>query len=160
MEIWQIISSIASAIAAGIAGFAAWQAIKLHKEQQILSKTIHDQQILLSRRQLLLPLWDYLDDLADIDTSEPVWEDVRKASNILELVAVCWEGQMIDEYVIRRFFAMTYIEFYEKIGQCLKPPANFPMDGPAMLRNSPATIRLYKLLIDEHAERNKILPIQ
>ena len=159
MEVWQIISTIVSALAAGIAGFAAWKAIDIHKEQQKLSKSIHNQQLLLAQRQLLLPMWEYLDDLSNIDPSNPVWEDVRIASNTLELVSVCWEGQMIDEAVLRRFFDTTFIEFYENIQQCVNPPSNVQMDGHALLRNSPATRRLYQYLVKEISERDKINPL-
>lgn len=159
MEILQIISSIASAIGVVIAAIAAAQAVRLHKEQQHLNKVIHNQQLLLSRRQLLLPLWEHLRNLADINPSNIVWEDVRKSFNLLELVAVSWEGQLIDEDVMRRFFSMTYIEIYEKIERCINPPSNFPMDGPSMIRNSPATQRLYRLLVEELTEKGKLKPI-
>jgi hypothetical protein len=156
---WQIISSLAAALGTVIAAIALYQSIRIHSKQSELNKSIHDQQTLLARRQLLLPLWGYLNDLADINPLKPVWEDVRKAANILELVSICWEGQMIDEFVMRRFFSMTFIETYDKINRCVNPPENFPYDGPAILRSSPATIRLYEMLKREYAEQGAISPL-
>lgn len=156
---WDIITSVATAAATVAAIIAIWQGFRIHKQQHELSKTIHKQQTLLARRQLLLPLWDHLDGLADINSAKPVWEDVRKAANILELVAVSWEGQLIDEDVIRRIFSITFIEMYDKIKQCTNAPSNFPMDGPEMLRNSPATTRLYQQLMDEHVKHNQLTPL-
>lgn len=168
---WTIISSVAAAIGVLVAGFAAYQStrihrqqqaltIAIHEQQQLMTKTIHDQQTLLAQRQLLLPLYGHLDKLADINPSNPVWEDVRNAANILELVAICWEGGLIDSDVLRRVFEDTFMEFYEKIGRCVDPPPNFPADGPTMLRNSPATRQLYLLLSKETAERGTIPPIK
>jgi len=156
---WNIIIAGATTVATIAAIIAIFQGISIHRQQQVLSKEIHEQQILLARRQLLLPLWDHLDGLADINSDDPVWEEVRNAANILELVAVSWEGQLIDEDIIRRIFSMTFVKTYDKIKQCTNAPINFPMDGPEMLRNSPSTTKLYQQLVTEHINHNKLTPL-
>jgi hypothetical protein len=148
MDSGVIISAIGQAVSAFIAAVAIYQTVRLHKKQ-----------ILLEQRQLLLPLWSYLQALNDIDPSEPVWIDVIKAVNTLELIAVCWEGQLIDENIIRRMYSQLYIELYQKVEECKNPPPRIAKDGKQMLLACPAAMSLYRLLIAEHADRDKLKPI-
>lgn len=145
---WNIVSAIAESLGAVIAAIAIYQTVRLQRKQ-----------MLLEQRQLLLPLWEQLQNLSDITPDQPVWTDVIKAVNILELIAVSWEGQLIDENIVRRMYNELYIEFYQKIEECKNPPANVSKDGKKMLLASPATIRLYNQLISEHAEKGKLTPI-
>ena len=148
METWIIITAIAQAISTFVAALAIYQTVQLHNKQ-----------MLLEQRQFLLPLWENLQKLNDINPSNPVWIDVIKAVNILELIAVSWEGQLIDENIIRRMYSTLYIEFYQKIQDCKNPPSNITKDGKQMLLASPATMKLYNQLITEHVDRNHLKPI-
>ena len=156
METWVIISAISTAVAAVfgaisvlIAAIAIRQSMKIHK-----------QQMLLNQRQLLLPLWENLKELNDINPSEPVWPDVIRAVNILELIAVSWEGQLIDENIIRRMYKRLFIEFYDKIRECKNPPPNVEKDGRQMLLECPAIGTLYNQLSEEYLARDKLMPIE
>lgn len=157
---WEIISSVGTVAAALIAGVALIGTVILAKRQMELTKTIHQQQTLLAQRQYLLPLWDYLTGLNDIDPNNPVWIDVIRAVNALELVAVCWEGELIDENIIRRIFHQQYIDFYDKVMLCQNPPPSIRQNGREMIRENRATTKLYQLLLVEHANRYEIDPIQ
>ena len=148
METWVIVTAVAQAISTLIAAIAIYQTVQLHRKQ-----------MLLEQRQFLLPLWENLQRLDDIDPAKPVWVDVIKAVNLLELVAVSWEGQLIDENIIRRMYSTLYIEFFQKIQECKSPPSGVTKDGKQMLLASPATMKLYNQLIAEHADRNKLKPI-
>lgn len=148
METWIIIEAIATSLSAVIAAVAIYQTVRLQKKQ-----------MLLEQRQFLLPLWTQLQDLNEIDPLKPVWVDVIKAVNILELIAVSWEGQLIDENIIRRMYSHLYIEMYDNIVDCKNPPANISKDGRQMLYASPSATRLYQLLKNEHSEKGKLNPI-
>ena len=156
MDLWQFISSNSAAISIILALAAVVVTVWTQMQQRQLARTLHAQQTLLQQRQLLLPMWEYLDRTSFINTAAPVWEDVRKTANTLELVAVCWEGRLIDPDVIRRIFADTFIELYETVEQCQNPPSNFPLDGRALLRRSPATQRLYDELRQERINQGII----
>lgn len=160
MNFWEILASVGAVAAALIAGLALVGTVILTKRQMELTKTIHEQQTLLAQRQLLLPLWDHLIGLNDIDPNDPVWVDVIGVVNALELVAVCWEGQLIDENVIRRVFHQQYIDFYEKVVLCQNPPPSVRLNGREMMRASRAATRLYQRLLDEHVGHNELDPIQ
>jgi hypothetical protein len=69
----------------------------------------------LAQRQLLVPLWEYLSSLNEVDPKKPVTKDVIKNVNTLELVALCCEGGMVDELVIRRTFRDGFIKHYDAI---------------------------------------------
>lgn len=159
-EVWQIVSAIAAAVGTLVAAVALIMTVRTQNRQQELTKSIHEQQTLLQQRQLLLPLWNFLERTAHIDPANPVWEDVRNNSNTLELVAICWEGNLIDPNVLRRGFGDTFIEIYETVDQCQNPPANLPYSGRALLRRSPATQRLYDELRKENIEHGRIPSIQ
>lgn len=158
-EVWVAIGSLGAAFGTLIAAIALIITIRTQAQQQNLTRSIHQQQVLLQQRQVLLPLWEYFEKLTDVNPAAPVWEDVRKTSNTLELIAVCWEGQLIDQDVVRRMMADTFLELYDKIDQCQNPPPGFPMDGRRMLRESPATQKLYALLKQEKIEHGQIKPI-
>jgi hypothetical protein len=145
MDIWIIVAAISQAISALIAAIAIYQTVQLHKKQ-----------ILLEQRQFLMPLWEYIQQLNDIDPAHPIWVDVIKAVNILELIAISWEGRLIDEDVIRRMYSSLYIDFYQKIEECKFPPSGIEKNGKQMLLASPSVIELYNQLFAEHAKRSKL----
>jgi len=149
METWIIIEAIVTSISALIAAIAIYQTVRLQKKQ-----------MLLEQRQFLLPLWIQLQGLNEIDPQKPVWIDVIKAVNILELIAISWEGQLIDENIIRRMYSHLYIEMYDNIMDCKNPPENISKNGRQMLYASPAAIRLYELLKTEHAKKDQLQPIK
>lgn len=138
---WIIVEAIAESAAALAAVVAIGMSLHLHRRQ-----------LLLSRRQLLLPLWEHLKDLSRIDPASPVWPDVVRAVNTLELIAICWEGQLIDRDIVRRMYRDLYLEFYEEIQLCGQPPAQIGKNGREMLRECPAATRLYGILHTESAE--------
>jgi len=156
MDGWSVVAAISTAIATVFSGVSVLIAAIAIRQ----SLKIHQQQMLFTQRQQVLPLWDRLQELNDINPSNPVWTDVIKAVNILELVAICWEGQVIDEDIIRRMFSERYIEFYEKIQECKDPPENVQRTGRQMLFECPAIGNLYQKLIQEHRERGRLKPIQ
>ena len=156
MDPWTVLAAIATAIAALFSGISAIIAATAIQQ----SIKIHQQQMLLAQRQLLLPLSDRLQELNDVNPNAPVWPDVIKAVNILELAAICWEGQLIDEDIIRRMFRRQYIEFYDKIRECRNPPENVERDGRQMLLECPAVGSLYKQLNDEYMAQGKLTPIE
>lgn len=145
METWIIIESIATAVSAFLAVVAICQTIRLHRKQMFLE-----------RRQLLLPIWKELKQLNEIDPSNPVWKDVIDAVNLLELLAVAWEGQLIDENIIRRMYSSLYIYTYESIIQCKNPPPNVAKDGKEMLYSSPSTMSLYEILRKEYVDKGRL----
>lgn len=132
------LATVVLAIMAVVSAIFAWKAA--HDAKQ------------LSRRQLLIPLWQYMTSMEVVKPSDLVEPDVKNAINALELVALCCEGGMIDEGVIKRTFKHIFISQYQAIESC--PAMTFfgGKDGKGILLENPATQRFYKKLINEHLE--------
>ena len=75
-----LITAVSAAAGAVLSGVATTIAI-------IVAYKVHQNQKLLSQRQLLLPLWDYMATLSKIDSNTPVTPDVIKVVNTLDLCA-------------------------------------------------------------------------
>lgn len=111
--------------------FAIWVAHSIHKNQQSRSQ-----------RQLLIPLWDYISTLSAINSDNPVTPDVIKVINTLELIALCCEGKMVDEAVIKRTFKAPFMAHYESIKSC-KTLNGINKSGQDLLNENLATRQLY-----------------
>ena len=117
--------------------------------------TIHKNQKTLSQRQLLLPLWDHMSTLSEINSDDPIIPDVIKVINTFELVALCCEGKMVDENVIKRTFKVPFMAHYESIKSCgtLK---DMNKTGEALLNENLAARKLYKKWDDERLSHGTI----
>jgi hypothetical protein len=145
--------TIVSGIAAILALAVSWI---IYRGQSALTTQINNSQQLLSQRQILIPLWDYISNLYDIDPSNIVTPDVIKAANTLELIALCCEGNMVDKTVITRTFSEQYIKHYESIKACgLLPGLN--KTGNNILNENRAAMLFYDELISAHKNHGKII---
>lgn len=108
-----------------------------------ITHIIYRNQKLLSQRQLLLPLWDHMSTLSSIDSNNPIIPDIIKVINTLELVALCCEGKMVDEVVIKRTFQAQFMMHYESIKDC-RTLVGIQKTGKDLLNENLATRNLYK----------------
>lgn len=152
-----IASSIAVCLAAITAYLQGRLAKTIHSEQASRSTQIHNEQMTLSQRQIFVDIWPRLADLSKINPASPVEPDVVKTINVLELVAVCCEGNMLDISVIRRTFRHRYLEFYETIGRVGEMSTG--KSGQDLLRENPAIGKLYEKLKKEVHDADEMRPI-
>ncbi len=143
-----LIAAITSAVGATLSGVAAAIGIAV-------AYKVHNSQKLLAQRQLLLPLWDHMSNLSKIDSKNPIAPDVIKVINTLELVALCCEGGMIDEDVIRRTFKDQFMMHYEDIKKCSSIPGT-QYDGEALLKQNRAATEFYISLDKERLAQDRI----
>lgn len=109
----------------------------------------------LSQRQLIIPLWEHMSNLNEIDPQKPVVPHVLKGVHTLELVALCCEGGMVDDRVIKRTFRDAFIQLYDAISRCPEMP-ELRKSGPDILRENRAAMRFYEELRKEHIERDQV----
>ncbi len=128
---------------------------KISQEQSALSLKIHENQVLLSQRQLLIPLWNHMSVLNHVDPNQPIEPDVLKLVNTLELVAVSCEGGMVDPHVIKRIFRDLFMEFYEEV-QAIKMLPGRKISGLALLNENRAAMKFYRELQEEHINRDSL----
>lgn len=143
-----LITSIASSMGAMLSGLATTIAV-------VVAYKVHNNQKLLSQRQLLLPLWDHMATLSKIDANNPITPDIIKAVNTLELVALCCEGGMIDENVIRRTFREQFMMHYEDVRKCRNIPG-LPYDGEELLKQNRAATQFYISLDQERLAQDRV----
>ncbi|GLH32788.1 hypothetical protein BR1R5_21750 [Pseudomonas sp. BR1R-5] len=144
----ETIIAVVSAVGALLSGTATAAAV-------YVSYNVQKSQRLLSQRQLLLPLWDHMASLSDIDPDQPVLPDIIKVVNTLELVALCCEGGMVDRAVIMRTFRDQYAKHYENIKRCGKLPI-LNIDGESLLQQNRAAVVLYTQLTQERLNQDRL----
>lgn len=154
-----VISAIAASGAVAVA-FIIWQQQKaltedLSKRHDELAKELADKSRLLTQRQLLLPLWQYMSTLNRINSEAPAVPDVLKAVNTLELIAICCEGEIIDPKVVKRTFRETFIEIYGQIKRCNKLEG-IGKNGDEILLENKAALAFYDELMGEHKQRDSL----
>lgn len=121
----------------------------------VVAYKVHKNQKLLAQRQLLLPLWDYMSTLSEIDANKPVAPDVIKAVNTLELVALCCEGGMIDKSVVKRTFKDQFLEHYDNVRKCRSIPG-LQCDGEDLLKQNRAATEFYNYLDRARLSQDRI----
>jgi hypothetical protein len=108
----------------------------------------------LNQRQLLLPLWQYLTKLNDVDPLKPITPQVIETVNTLELVALCCEGGMVDSTIIKRTFRDGFMKHYQAINACVNVPQT-GKTGSQLLAENKAAMAFYNELIAEHLDADK-----
>ncbi|GGB51826.1 hypothetical protein GCM10011502_26220 [Oceanisphaera marina] len=139
---------VITAIGALLSGTAASAGI-------FVAYKVHQNQKLLSQRQLLLPLWEHMATLSEVNPTAPITPDIIKVVNTLELVALCCEGGMIDEQVIRRTFKEQFMMHYESVERCVNIPG-LDVDGKKLLRDNRAAFQFYQNLENERLSSDKM----
>ncbi len=140
--------NIVAAIGAFLSGISTLAGI-------FIAYKVHSNQKLLAQRQLILPLWEYISTLNKIDHKNPITPDVVKTVNTLELVAICCEGGMIDESVIRRTFKDQFMDHYTSIEKCTSLPG-LSTDGKELLKQNKAAVLFYNSLNIEALGTDKL----
>lgn len=174
-----VIIAVCTVVSSLAAVSAIWVSLSLHSRQSALSEKLsrdHDalaqringeqiemqkMQTLLTQRQLLIPIWDIIGKLRRIDHANINWDEVTQSANTLELIALCWEGQLIDERLIRRTFRDTFITLWREIGQCNSNSAmpHGQKNGPQLQQENKAAARLYRILTEEHENQDLVPPL-
>lgn len=153
---WAVVASVSAGLGVLVSAAALISSMFMHRSQRLLANKIHHQTQLLSQRQLLLPLWQHLEDIRDINPNDPVWPDVVRAVNKLELVALLCEGEMVDRKVVVRTMREQYIVLYEKIEKCEPADGVVHKSGRELLRENRAAMKLYKDFHNEFTEQDQV----
>lgn len=140
--------AIVTAVGGLLSGIATVRAVTV-------SRQVAETQKQLSQRQLLLPLWDYMTKLNNIDPTSPVVPDVVNVVNTLELVALCVEGGMVDPQVIRRTFRDGYIERFRQVKACQELKGMNGKTGTSLLEENRAALDFYEQLMEERRKQDK-----
>lgn len=142
-----------NALGALLSGAATLLAVYFAYRAILVSRDVHESQKLLSQRQLLLPLWQYLAELREIDHNKPIVAQVVRTVNTLELIALCCEAKAVDEQVIKRTFRDNFVRLFlavEKVGVL----DGLGKDGKSILAENRAATKFFLKLKSEDIERD------
>lgn len=108
------------------------------------------------QRAQLIPVWQYISSLSEVDPKEPITPDAVKIANTLELVAVAVEGGVLDRQVVLRVFRGKFIELYEQVRDCGPLPGyREGLTGAKLLEQCNAATELYEELIKERRRADR-----
>jgi len=116
-------------------------------------------QRMLTQRQFLIPLWTYMTSVNALDTKNPNIKDVLNAVHTLELVALCVEGGMVDEAIIKRTFRDAFLQLYDQVESCPYMD-RLKKDGKTLVRENKAAMAFHDRLLQEHREQDKPAPLE
>lgn len=121
----------------------------------------HEEQRRFEQRAQVIPLWEYMSGLREINPSDPITPQVVKTVNTLELIALCKEADVVDEAVVLRTFRDKYISLYEAVRKCglLK---GYPREvtGQELLAENHAATQLYNELIERRNSMDRPPPLK
>ena len=148
--VFGIDANMISAVGGALSGIGTAAAV-------FVSWMVYRGQRLLTQRQLLIPLWEYMSSLSEVNPQQPITPDVLKVVNTLELVALSCEGGMVDPAVIRRTFRNIFMKLYEQVDRCGELPG-LGKTGRDLLKENPAAMAFYQQLLNEHLNRDRLKP--
>lgn len=152
----EYVAIIIAALGVAVSALATIIATRTQKKQMELTKELHDDARLLAQRRAFIDIWPLIANMRDIDIQKVYPAVVIENTNKLELIAACWEGQMVDLDLIRRTFQSRYIEMVEKI-QSVPPMSELNgKDGRTVLRENPSVERLYARLKQESLDEGAV----
>ena len=119
------------------------------------------QQRLAEQRMQLIPLWESISTLSEIDPSAPVTPDVIQAVNALEFVAICCEAGVVDKQIVMRTFREKYLHFYKNIDRCGDLPGfdNPRKNGRDLLSENISAQQLFTELEAERVASGRLNPV-
>lgn len=144
MTTYEIVSTITAIGSVVVSAMAIWISYSVYRGQKILAQ-----------RQLIVPLWQYMSGLNNINPQSIQTPQVIQSVNTLELVALCCEGQMIDKRVVKRTFSDVFIKQFDQIKKCGTLPG-MSVNGDDLLRESRAASAFYAELVNDNVNRGKI----
>lgn len=128
---------------------------KIHESESRLQKEVHSNELTLQRRSSFFDLWPHVAHLNQVDPTNPIQVDVIKAVNALEMIAICWEANVVDREVIRVSMLDSYLSMHDSINQIAGRLPN-GKNGPEVLRASPIVGKVYNSLLGVKHGQSKI----
>jgi hypothetical protein len=167
-----VIGVIVAAAGVIVSAIATMIAVSAQRKQRALTEELHKDARLLTQRRAFIDIWPVIAEMKDIDSENASPATVVENINKLELVAACWEGEMVDITLIRRTFQARYIEMVERIRSVPQMKTLRGKSGQDLLSENPAVERLYNSLkekslnsgavqsLDEERKKLSSLPIR
>jgi hypothetical protein len=125
-----------------VAIFMSWRSAKA---QVALTERLKAQDIDLDRKKLFTALWDKMSNLWEVRQNERgeydetlVWENL----NSLELIAVCWESNIVDQRMTLLVCGRNFVLRVGELEGIVDPLKQLRRTGKELLHDRPAILRV------------------
>lgn len=135
---------------------------ELHQREEERTLLANKREEVLTQRQMFVEIWPHLSRIREINPhSPPPPDEVWRTINVLDLVATCWEAEIVSEDVLKRTTSTIFLKLYDSIYDIKEIPWKIgdtltKKTGPELLRQCPAVGLLYKILDDERQRLNVV----
>ena len=141
-----VVVSFFSFLVACVAAYLSW-----HNAQRTTALTarLKAQDVDYEKKRFFVELWDKMTAVYEIvpdDNGEYDENDVLDAANTMELVATCWENEIVDQRMVWLAFGKSYATRYHEMMQISRPLPNLRMTGPQILSDRPIIARVKEQL--------------
>ena len=130
---------------------------QMQADQNKVTQQLHLESQRFSQRQLLIPLWEQLDGMRDVNPQDPVWPEVIRVANTLELIALCVESGIIERDVFDRAWGEMFLDQARKIMKC-KGHHDDGRSGTDILNSNRAAREVYEELDRRDKSRSRLTP--
>lgn len=132
-----------------------------------ITKQISNIQTSLNKRQILVPMWEYICTISRIKEGgvELSWNQIIATANKLELIALAWESELIDtdllDSTIRNLFLEVWDDIikYEKTVEYENGGKQTHI-GASLIKYNKAAHRRYLRLQEEELNDRKTKPLK
>ena len=122
------------------------QQTELSRQQGELTQRLNDQDQDFERKRFITALWDKMANVVEIqknDQDEYDENDIFDALNTLELVAICWENEIIDRRMVFLVFGDNYRLRVKQIEQIDRRLQHLGRNGLELLQERQIILNVY-----------------
>lgn len=119
---------------------------ELTGKQGELTQRLQDQDEDFERKRFITALWDKMANVVEIhpnDQNEYDEHDIFDALNTLELVAICWKNNIIDQKMVFLVFGGSYRSRVDEIKLISKPLKDLRANGSKLLQERQIILDVY-----------------
>jgi len=162
METSDVLALIALVLSSATALAAIGVSVYWSRRQDALARDLRKQEEILTQRQMFVEVWPHLVNVRQINPhSPPPADEVWHAVNVLDLIAICWEAEIVSEDVLKRTTSEMFLKLYESINEIQAldwkvGDGHIKRSGAELLRECPVIGQLYKLLDDQRKSKDAV----
>lgn len=140
-EVISIFISLGSLLVASVSAYISWRNAQgqasLAREQGALTQRLSSQDQDFERKRFIIALWDKMANVLEIQPDQQGNyndTDVLDALDTLELVSICWENNIVDQWMIFLVFGKSFLLRIKEVEDIRQPLTILRRTGPELLQ--------------------------
>jgi hypothetical protein len=141
-EVMSVFISFGSLIVACVSAYISWgnaqRQAELSHEQGVLTEKLNRQDQDFERKRFITALWDKMASIVEIRPDEQGHyndADVLDALDTLELVSICWDHKIVDQWMVFLVFGKGFLLRVKEIEDINRPLEALRRTGPELLQD-------------------------